>query len=609
MSWADTNEPVTDDAVHQWLMQAEQVHNDGSGVLEGCEVTPGGTLTVDVAAGIVFVNGASQIVTALNVSVATEQGLLIAGEANFIGFYIDSAGAIQKVSGIADTGGTHIPPTLPNRTSVPIALVTIAFGDGTVSPGDIAEWRIHASQGAGFIGDTYHWREAIPEVGTPLEPSRESRWYASRYNAGSPTLEYIRARTVIDSDAANQLFWELLNSSAAKRLRVKADTGQIYNPVDAGGYYTGAGNDLRMYRDGGTSYLVNTTTGTLIIQNDAIGSNHVFIRTHGGFVVQDLDDGNVSLLNLDTTGRTLALGSAADPLVVTIANILAINNQGAGNNPIISSNAATQLLNVGASVLVTGTEGITLDHDYSWKSGTTFASILAHANTALRVFTFPDKDITVADNADLHARSHTYDSSSDHSGTLAITKIANGTNNYVLMAGASNPEWQQMGTGSDVPAFGDHSHASPTLTITEIYAAGLILNRDITGAPNDAGTTTHTERQYISIPAGAGRIEYFTPPGVGNVVITDVQAYIDGGAGADFDLEIWRQTTNSSSTQIGTTNSVVLTSSPAWYNCFASGLPYSLASNEHLSILCENTTSDSFGTFMKFLVTYEMNIS
>lgn len=495
MSWADTNEPVTDDAVHQWLMQAEQVHNDGSSVLEGCEVTPGGALTVDVAAGVVFVNGGSQTVTALNVSVATEQGLLGTGEANFVGFYIDTAGAIQKVSGTADTGGLHIPPALLNRTSVPIALVTIADGDGTVDAGDIAEWRIHSSQGAGFTGDVYHWRSAIPEVGTPLEPSRESRWYASRYNGGSPTLEYMRARTVITSDAANQLFWELLDSAGQWRIRVRGNTTELH-----------------------------------------------------------------------------------------------FNNE-AGPDPILIASNSTRILRL--------TGGFRPTDNLEWQSGTGFVADLDHAITENRTYSFPDANITMAglEIAQTFTAIQTFraavdiqDSADSDESVFYFDPTAR-----TLRIGASD--------GNDniaISAYGTLDSVDISRII--LFKAAQVIDVDETGAPNEAGTTMAFGS--VVIPIGPNINEYFVFNLPQGAIITEARARVKGGAaGSDLQLRMW--SFGDSPGLEGTTNALTnIGTSWGWQDCYATGLPLTLADTEVFAVELEVSSVDGNVEVSAFEITY-----
>lgn len=92
------------------------------------------------------------------------------------------------------------------------------------------------------------------------------------------------------------------------------EDGTVKNPVDNKGFYTGAGDDLRMFHDGNS--WIKSIAGALLLYNTAGASTSGF-RIGGFFRIQDIFDGNVTLLDFATQGRTLAIGIAADPIDVT----------------------------------------------------------------------------------------------------------------------------------------------------------------------------------------------------------------------------------------------------------------------------------------------------
>ena len=94
-----------------------------------------------------------------------------------------------------------------------------------------------------------------------------------------------------------------------------AVTGSITNPASNKGYATGTTGQFSMKHNGTNAFLLETS-GSLFI--GVTGANQdIFFDIRRNFQLRDLNDGSVTLLKLDSSGRTLAIGAAADPINIT----------------------------------------------------------------------------------------------------------------------------------------------------------------------------------------------------------------------------------------------------------------------------------------------------
>jgi len=122
--------------------------------------------------------------------------------------------------------------------------------------------------------------------------------------AGNLYIGYDQALNVNVYDGAAGLVAQI--TSAGAILAIAA----IKNQADNSGLYTGAGDDLRLYHNGSHSFIYNGT-GNLYI--DAVAGSLV-VDTGGIFYIRDSDDSDANLLQLNTTARTLVIGSASDTI-------------------------------------------------------------------------------------------------------------------------------------------------------------------------------------------------------------------------------------------------------------------------------------------------------
>lgn len=85
----------------------------------------------------------------------------------------------------------------------------------------------------------------------------------------------------------------------------------LYNPLDNSGFYTGAGNDLRMYHSGSHAFI-NNTVGNLEINTAQIVND-----LSGDFLIRDSDALSVTLFEFDTSAREMNVGTSSDTVHTT----------------------------------------------------------------------------------------------------------------------------------------------------------------------------------------------------------------------------------------------------------------------------------------------------
>ena len=111
----------------------------------------------------------------------------------------------------------------------------------------------------------------------------------------------------------------------------------VTNRVDDKGFYTGAGDDVRIYHDGTNTYIDNET-GELRVRQQA-ASDFIF-SIKESLIIRDTDDAGTALFNLDSAGRTCKIGSATDAITttfydaadtITVANIADLLMFGSAN--------------------------------------------------------------------------------------------------------------------------------------------------------------------------------------------------------------------------------------------------------------------------------------
>ncbi len=128
-------------------------------------------------------------------------------------------------------------------------------------------------------------------------------------------------------------------------------SGTITNPASNKGYATGTTGQFSMKHNGTNAFLFETS-GSLFI--GVIGANQdIFFDIKRNFQIRDLNDGSITLFKLDSSGRTLNIGAAAELVTTTMNGNLIFNNQSTGGDPIFGSNSSLQRLSLTGKLLVT----------------------------------------------------------------------------------------------------------------------------------------------------------------------------------------------------------------------------------------------------------------
>ncbi len=109
-------------------------------------------------------------------------------------------------------------------------------------------------------------------------------------------------------------------------------SGTITNPASNKGYATGTTGQFSMKHNGTNAFLLETS-GSLFIGVTAANQD-IFFDIRRNFQLRDLNDGSVTLLKLDSSGRTLTIGLAAD-LISTTINGSVLISAGSPNVPLI----------------------------------------------------------------------------------------------------------------------------------------------------------------------------------------------------------------------------------------------------------------------------------
>jgi hypothetical protein len=288
--------------------------------------------------------------------------------------------------------------------------------------------------------------------------------------------------------------------------------------VDGNGHVTAVGTATFLTAEADTLDSVTargaTTSNNITVGNITVGD----IAVNGGDITTNQATFNIG--NTATSAQTINLGTAATASTVTkTLNIGTGGATGSTTNINIGSTAGgTLTLNSPAVVIpgnltVTGTVTTNNVETVSTSNGIVFEgnaadnnelTLLAGTLTADRTITLPDATGTVALTTDLHTRSHTMTSTSDHTagnwkvfhsnGSGQVIELSLGSaNTYLKSNGASSaPTFAQIayseisGTPS-IPTVNDGTHtiAGTTNVITVSTTGGAFT-------ANKSTTTTDT---------------------------------------------------------------------------------------------------------------------
>jgi hypothetical protein len=90
--------------------------------------------------------------------------------------------------------------------------------------------------------------------------------------------------------------------------------GAVKNPLDNAGFYTGAGDDLRMYHNGSSNIIGDESNAT----NLSIEGRFINFFTTEAIQIKDTNDSDVSLFIFNTTARTFDIGAASDNIASSL---------------------------------------------------------------------------------------------------------------------------------------------------------------------------------------------------------------------------------------------------------------------------------------------------
>ena len=351
----------------------------GNQVIDGVGVTPQGTpdLTVAVASGNVLAGGVVVAVSSGNIDLSSEHGALTSGQAQFVFIHVNSSGTKSSTAGVAAAAGQQLPADVP-EDEVVLAQITLTEGDPTIDSVDIEDWKINVPKGGYFAGDlVVNGASGVDNL--HIIGDEDQGLLLQRLSSNVTDNVGLRFKVDVDTGAtvikggiffqrttswsrgiihfANEATADGTNVTIADSKLDIYNNGDIKNPVDNAGFFTGASDDLRMYHDGTNSFLTSAV-GPFLITTTAVGGSMHF-RLGGSYFIQDSDDSTVTLFELNTTSRTLTIGASADNIDVGIGttptlnlDILGAANTTFANNPrtiqLHSTNA--QAANMGAGI-------------------------------------------------------------------------------------------------------------------------------------------------------------------------------------------------------------------------------------------------------------------
>ena len=309
----------------------------GNQVIDGVGVTPQGTpdLTVAVASGNVLAGGVVVAVSSGNIDLSSEHGALTSGQAQFVFIHVNSSGTKSSTAGVAAAAGQQLPADVP-EDEVVLAQITLTEGDPTIDSVDIEDWKINVPKGGYFAGDlVVNGASGVDNL--HIIGDEDQGLLLQRLSSNVTDNVGLRFKVDVDTGAtvikggiffqrttswsrgiihfANEATADGTNVTIADSKLDIYNNGDIKNPVDNAGFFTGASDDLRMYHDGTNSFLTSAV-GPFLITTTAVGGSMHF-RLGGSYFIQDSDDSTVTLFELNTTSRTLTIGASADKIATT----------------------------------------------------------------------------------------------------------------------------------------------------------------------------------------------------------------------------------------------------------------------------------------------------
>lgn len=333
----------------------------GNQVIDSVGVTPQGSpdLTVAVASGNVLAGGVVVAVSGGNIDLSSEHGALTSGQAQFVFIHVNSSGTKSSTAGVAAAAGQQLPADVP-EDEVVLAQVTLTEGDPTIDSVDIEDWKINVPKGGYFAGDlVVNGASGVDNL--HIIGDEDQGLLLQRLSSNVTDNVGLRFKVDVDTGAtvikggiffqrttswsrgiihfANEATADGTNVTIADSKLDIYNNGDIKNPVDNAGFFTGASDQARFYHNGADGWITNAIGDFNFVsnQNDSSGFNF-FVREK--FILKDDDGSDVNLFVFDMNGRTLTIGALADLINTTKHGTLNIKNGVVGTEALLSSGIA-----------------------------------------------------------------------------------------------------------------------------------------------------------------------------------------------------------------------------------------------------------------------------
>lgn len=271
--------------------------------------------------------------------------------------------------------------------------------------------------------------------------------------------------------------------------------------IDGNGHVTAVGTATYLTAESDTLDTV-TGRGATTSNNITVGD----IAVNGGDITTNQATFNIG--NTATSTQTINLGTAATASAATkTINIGTGGASGSTTNITVGSTVAgTLTLNsptvvIPGNLTVTGTVTTNNVETVSTTNGVVFEGSAADANeltliagvlTADRTITLPDATGTVALTSDLHTRSHTMTSTSDHTAGNWKVFHSNGSGQVIELAlGANGTVLKSNGTGA-APTFDAYTYLNLTDTPSDFTTMTASHSNTIVAINTATNALIHT---------------------------------------------------------------------------------------------------------------------
>jgi len=340
----------------------------------------------------------------------------------------------------SDAGGTAIGDSMISQDSGGTTTTITSASDGRV---------LLTSGGHSYIDIIAPVNDKLAYVLVGATDTNNNATMVASYNAGTQVLDKILFRTKTSGTGTDgRLEFEAdsnlvltLNPDTTADFVGDVTFGEDTHIADSLYHYMGTEDDVH-FRFNGSAWQINA------------GAYPIHVFTGDVFQIKDPDDGNATVWALDTTARTLAIGTASDQIATTIEGTLSVNaattidstldigNQGAGGDPQIYSNHGTlQRLGITGELLTSGI--ITINTINAATSDLDKFLVSDSGEIKFRTGAEVLSDIGAAATGEAHALA----TSGPHTGELPWADMAAGTQGGIVRRGAS--DWEEYAIGTE----------------------------------------------------------------------------------------------------------------------------------------------------------------